>query len=132
MSNNCTREIFLKVMNFEACKRTIKWEFGYWVGALDRWYKEGLPKIRGFKNGLGYGDGLIGPGHPGGSPSWSGEIPEPETDVNTYFDFDERWALAPYNYWIFPKFEKIVLFEDDKYMECRDVDGITKRTLKIN
>jgi hypothetical protein len=132
MGNNCTREIFLKVMNFEPCKRTIKWEFGYWVGALDRWYKEGLPKIRGFKNGLGYGDGLIGPGHPAGSPSWSGEIPEPEIDVNTYFNFDERWALTPYNYWIFPKFEKIVLFEDDTYLECRDVDGITKRTLKDN
>ncbi|GAG63718.1 unnamed protein product, partial [marine sediment metagenome] len=33
------RERFLKIMNFEKVDRNIDWEFGYWGGALNRWYK---------------------------------------------------------------------------------------------
>ena len=130
MSEDCTREIFLKIMDFKPCKRTLKWEFGYWGGALNRWYKEGLPKNKGSQDDLDYGDGLDGPGHPIGSPSWLGKIPQLEYDVSSYFKFDEEWTLVPYNYWIFPKFEKKVLNEDEKYIEYIDVDGVRKREYK--
>ena len=56
MGDSSTREIFLKIMNFEPSDRTIKWEFGYWEATLERWHREGLPK-------LGSGDDIIGPGH---------------------------------------------------------------------
>ena len=38
------REIFLNIMNFKSVERTLKWELGYWVGTVERWYKEGLIK----------------------------------------------------------------------------------------
>ena len=39
-----TRGRFNRIMNFEPCDRTIIWEFGYWAGAIKRWYKEGMPE----------------------------------------------------------------------------------------
>jgi len=42
-----TRARFLAVMNFEPVDRTLLWEDGYWLGAVRRWYREGLPKRRG-------------------------------------------------------------------------------------
>lgn len=38
------RERFLAVMNFEPVDRVPLWEFGYWAGAVRRWYTEGLPR----------------------------------------------------------------------------------------
>ena len=51
-------------MSFEPCPRTLKWEFGYWIGSLDRWYQEGLNKVEGYQYDLKYGDAIQGPGHP--------------------------------------------------------------------
>ena len=125
MGDSSTREIFLKIMNFEPSDRTIKWEFGYWEATLERWHREGLPK-------LGSGDDIIGPGHPIGSPSWSGEIFKMESDVQDYFGLDEGWTAAPYDYWLFPKYKKHVFYEDDTYIEYRGPDGIRQRTYKDN
>ena len=128
--SDSTKELFLKIMNFEPCPRTLKWEFGYWIGAIERWYQEGLKKVEGYQDDLKYGDAIQGPGHPQGSYSWSGKIPKPESDVCNYFKFDNEWALVPYNYWIFPRFEKRILNEDDKYVEYFDTDGVRKKEYK--
>jgi hypothetical protein len=40
-----SRERFLEVMNFNTGVRATKGEFGFWGSAIERWYKEGLPKI---------------------------------------------------------------------------------------
>lgn len=125
MSDGNAREIFLKIMNFEPCNRTIKWEFGYWEATLKRWYREGLPK-----SGSEYN--IIGPGHPIGSPSWSGEIFKMESDVQDYFGFDDGWTAVPYDYWIFPKFKEKVFYEDDIYIEYSATNGIRQRTYKDN
>lgn len=131
MSNSdSTKELFLKIMNFEPCPRTLKWEFGYWIGTLNRWYQEGLNKVEGYQFDLKYGDAIQGPGHPQGSYSWSGQISKPESDVHNYFDFDKEWALVPYNYWIFPRFEKRIINEDKKYIEYFDTDGVKKKEYK--
>ena len=42
------RERFLRTMNFEPNTRTLKWELGYWGGTIDRWYSEGMEKVKGF------------------------------------------------------------------------------------
>jgi len=130
LNDNSAKEIFLKIMNFEPCSRTLKWEFGYWGGTLERWYGEGLAKIDNPVDKLKYGGALVGPGHPSGSPSWSGKIPKIEADVHNLFKYDEEWSLAPYDYWLFPKFENIVINEDDKYIEYYGTDGIRKREYK--
>ena len=36
------RERFLATARFEPCTRTPRWELGYWAGAIQRWYGEGL------------------------------------------------------------------------------------------
>jgi hypothetical protein len=128
--NESAKELFLKIMNFEPCERTLKWEFGYWIGAIERWYQEGFKKTSGYDGDLVYGDAIQGPGHPQGSYSWSGKLPKPESDLNHFFNFDSEWSLVPYNYWIFPRFEKIVLREDEKYIEYFDTDGVRKREYK--
>ena len=38
-----SRERFLENMNFNSKVRPNKWEFGFWWGTIERWYKEGLP-----------------------------------------------------------------------------------------
>ena len=50
--------------------------------------------------------------------------------MHSYFKFDSEWTLVPYNYWIFPKFEKKILYEDDKYIEYIDTNGIKQREYK--
>ena len=39
-----TRERFLATMRAEPGVAPPKWEFGYWGGTLNRWYREGLPE----------------------------------------------------------------------------------------
>lgn len=34
-------------MGFKPCHRTLLWEWGYWGGTINRWYKEGLPHYGG-------------------------------------------------------------------------------------
>jgi hypothetical protein len=129
-NHDTTRDLFLKVMNFKPCDRTLNWEFGYWGGTLNRWYKEGLEKIIGLSEKVGEGRGVTGPGQPNGTPSFGGTISLRDLDVSNYFGFDEHFTLVPYNYWIFPRYEKIIVSEDEKYIEFYDTDSIRKRTLK--
>lgn len=130
LKSDSTKELFLKIMGFEPSPRTLKWEFGYWIGTIERWYSEGLKRVVGYKKNMKYGDAIQGPGHPQGSPSWSGKISEHDSDVHNYFNFDKEWACIPYNYWIFPSFEKRILNEDEKYIEYFDTDGIRKKEYK--
>jgi hypothetical protein len=126
------RELFHKIMSFEPCSRTLKWEFGYWVGVLKRWHREGLEKTPDFNDNLVYGDELVGPGFPTGSPSMDGKVPEQESEVRNYYYLDEEWTLAPYDYWIFPKFEHQIFYENDVYIEYRGSNGIKQKAYKDN
>jgi uroporphyrinogen-III decarboxylase len=124
-----TREIFLKVMNFEPCERTICWELGYWGETLTRWYREGLPRSRNPKRVLDHDEGLMGEmtlcflG-------LDGKIMERDYDVNKYFGFDEGLDFVPCQYWIYPGFEKKIIFEDDTSIELIDMDGIRRKEFK--
>ena len=55
------KERFLEILNFNTGIRTLDWEFGYWGGALNRWYDEGLIKIEGLEREVTYGEGVCGP-----------------------------------------------------------------------
>lgn len=57
-----TREKFLKILNFEKIERNINWEFAFWGGTLNRWYREGLPKLSGFPRKIEEGETIGGPG----------------------------------------------------------------------
>jgi len=125
-----TRELFLKIIEFKKAPRTLNWEFGFWGGTLKRWYGEGLPEIKGIPDSISEGRGVNGAGQPSGTPSFGGTISLRDYDVSQYFKFDQDFTLVPYNYWIYPRFEKKVIREDERYSEILDGDGITKKILK--
>ena len=52
MDDLSARELFLNTINFKSSPKTLKWEFGYWGGAINRWYSEGLPKNIGMSKEL--------------------------------------------------------------------------------
>lgn len=125
-----TRDLFLNITEFKPAPRTLNWEFGYWGGTVKRWYKEGLPRIKGLSGEVSEGRGVNGSGQPSGTPSFSGAISLRDYDISNYFDFDQDFTLVPYNYWIYPRFEKKLIGEDERYNEIIDGDGIRKKILK--
>ncbi len=74
-------------------------------------------------------DDILGPGLPVSPPGYGFKMPR-DCDVSNFFGFDEGFDSVPYDYWIFPPFEKKVIFEDSKYIEFYDHDGIRKKILK--
>jgi hypothetical protein len=121
-----TREKFLKILNFEKVDRNIDWEFAYWGGTLNRWYKEGLPRLTGFPRELEEGETIGGPGL-----YWSEDNPWLYAyDVDKYFNFDEGLRRPPINTWIFPQYEVQVISDDERKKEIIDADGIRKIIMK--
>lgn len=124
-----TKEIFKNILEFKPETRTLNWEFGYWAGTLERWYKEGLENKKNDLKDVNYGEGVCGPGLHWPLLSLSDKIPL-DSDVSDYFKFDNTLITYPSKHWIFPKFEKKILKEDDKKIELRDIDGIRKIIFK--
>ena len=123
------KEIFNRIINFESCERTLNWEFGYWAGTIERWYKEGLPSINPVTNGANLADDVLGPALPVSPPAY-GESILIDSDISNFFNFDEGFAKVPYDYWIFPAFERKTIFEDERLIELYDYDGIRKRKMR--
>jgi len=124
-----TRDIFLRTLDFDTSVRTLNWEFGYWGGALNRWYNEGLELKEGLKREVTYGESICGPALHWPIPSLSSEILR-DKDVAVSFSFDEPLTSVPYNFWIYPKYESKIIREDDSLREIVDTDGIRKLVRK--
>lgn len=128
-----TRELFLKVINFEPCPRTLKWELGYLALAVKRWHKEGLPG-KNRDNSITKTSTIFGQSFP--LPSIFGDAIEERkpcdasSDVSSYFNLDEGFIGIPINYWIFPAYKEKITYEDDTYIELWATDGIRKREYK--
>jgi hypothetical protein len=125
MENTTTREKFLRIFNFDNSMGTLKWEFGYWIGALERWYKEGLPRVKGFAAGNKWGDALSGPAE----RSFINQSYIDE-DVSSYFRLDKDMDMLPVSPWLFPVFEPQVIEEDEETSIVIDEDGIKKKIFK--
>lgn len=126
-----TREIFQNITNFKNCKRTLKWEFGYWAGTIRRWYKEGLKEQFGVPADRTYGDVIAGPGLQW--PEYSvDEGLYLDKDIANYFDFDKGFTYLPVNQWFSPRFEKKILEETKDMLILIDSDGIKKKIFKDN
>jgi uroporphyrinogen decarboxylase len=121
------RERFLAVMKFEPVDRTLLWEDGYWVGAVRRWYREGLPERRGVPDSVGDGKASAG-----GSIPWdpiSDDIPM-AYDVNEYFGLDESLQRIPLNNYFYPPYTEEVLEDHGDWILWRDRKGVIKRDRK--
>ena len=130
MKDNLTaKEIFQKVVNFESCSRTLKWEMGYLSLTIPRWYKEGLPRK---DNSKPIPETMMIAAEAHGLPSHGiGTFRDRErNDVSIYFNLDEGLMGVPVSFWYNPPFEKIIFYEDDNYIEYQDRFGIRKREYK--
>jgi uroporphyrinogen decarboxylase len=116
-----TRERFLAIMSFEPVDRTLLWEFGYWGGALRRWYQEGLPKRAGMPEGLGYAEAV--------NAELGGLVPDRylDRDVHDFFGFDEALIRIPLNNYVCPAYEPEVLEDHGDWIVWRDERGVVKR-----
>jgi uroporphyrinogen-III decarboxylase len=127
------REVYLKILNFENTERCLNWEFGYWGGTVKRWYDEGLTKKFGLERVPTLGESVCGPAlhHPMVSiSSENGRSVLADKDVSYFFNFDEGIFIPPVNHWIYPKFDAVILEEDDLKKKIIDIDGITKTVKK--
>ena len=104
------REIFLRVLSFAHSERTINWEFGYWGGALRRWYGEGLKENASPPPGTVYGDVIAGPGLQWPETSYDDRL-FLDRDVADTFGFDKGFTYLRVNQWICPRFPEKVLSE---------------------
>jgi hypothetical protein len=115
------RERFLAVMSFEPGVRTLKWEMGYWVGAVRRWYQEGLPKVHGFDEKWLDGDSLSGP-----SNAWWTERAR-DLDVMPVAGLEEGIERIPVNNIFAPKFSEEVIEQQEDWFIRRDEYGILRK-----
>jgi uroporphyrinogen decarboxylase len=114
-------------MDFMPSDRTLLWEWGYWGATIDRWYEEGLPRKKGLRRAVAYGETLAGPG-----AAWrSGvlKIAEAE-DVTDTLGLDPGRETIPLQNFIHPPFEERILDEDEETITLIDDQGVTLRKRK--
>lgn len=128
MSEMSPRERFWAVMHFQPRVRTLNWEFAYWVGAVERWYGEGLRRSS-FAHP---------PGLPAGSMAYAEALPSPnaailrfrDLDIHQRLGFDEGTIRLPL-YWRFcPQAHEVVLEEDETSVLMVNGEGIKIRQRK--
>ena len=128
MSNLTSRERYHAIMHFQPGVRTLNWEFAYWVGAVERWYGEGLRRSS-FAHP---------PGLPAGSMAYAEALPSPnasimrfrDVDIHRLLGFDEGTIRLPL-YWRFcPQAHETVLEEDETSVVMINGEGIKVRHRK--
>jgi uroporphyrinogen decarboxylase len=123
------RDIYLSVLGMQDAERTLKWEFGFWGGALLDWYRDGLPCAVGFERDLIYGEFVNGPGLQYPMPSYDDSV-QYAHDIVSYFDLDRGPSPFPFNWFYYPRWETQVVSESEDKVEYIGVDGIRRLAFK--
>jgi hypothetical protein len=126
------RELFLRVLDFQETRRNLNWDFGYWGGALSRWQQEGLPgdlELLGPQRAYSYGEFINGPVLPYPMASFDPDVLY-ASGLSRLFDLDRSPAPFLVNWWYQPRFEPVVLAEDEQTVEYIDAQGIHCRNFK--
>ena len=118
------KERFHAIMDFEPPDRVLYWEQGFWGGAVERWYGDGMPRVHGVEGDLAYGDTARGPATPLG--------PGDRTcrDIGEAAGLDQPSLKVPVELHLCPAFEEEVLEEQGDQLVVRDALGIVKQTRK--
>lgn len=126
-----TRERFLATMDFEQVDRGISWEIGYWAGAVRRWYKEGLPKVKGCPDNIGDGNSVHAQASTA-DPDTLNPIDHPrrDADLANFFCMDEPWWRIPVNTYLCPRFAPEILEEYGNTMVHRNEFGVIVKDQK--
>jgi len=120
-----TRERFLAITAGQKVDRTLKWEMGYWGGAVRRWYNEGLPCKKGILDSIPDGGTVMGEDITIDPETMNPvDAAERDTDVSEYFGFDEPIWRVPLNNYVCPQFKEEVLQEHETTILMRDKYGV--------
>lgn len=115
---------FQALMHFEPCDRVLFWEQGFWGGAVDRWYAEGMVRHFGVEGDPAYGDTVRGPA----TPIAPGD--RICHDVRAGAGLDMPSLRVPVELFLSPPFEETVLEDHGEQVVMRDAMGIVKRMPK--
>jgi len=141
-----TREAFLATCEFQKVVPP-KWEFGYWGETVDNWYASGLPRkhypvleetVRTPTSGLMLPAWQTIPGGRlprgiavmGGGLYWPTQGFPLDRDIREHFHMDASQRLVDVNLLACPMFPAEVRYEDDRYWDFVDCDGVVKRFQK--
>ena len=121
-----SREAFLANMAFEPYSPILKWEYGYWAGAVRRWSQEGLTLNHSIPKELGDGDPV--------RAEAMGEKPGGfcDQDLHALFGLDEGFRRIPLNNFLCPTFPVRVLEDHGDWLLQENKWGITERASKDN
>jgi hypothetical protein len=121
------RERFLSVMDFEPIDRTLLWEWGYWGGAIHRWYDEGLSEEAGLREPVEFGGTVAGPG-----AAWGSGVLDVQhaVDVTSACQLDALRQTIPLQNFIFPEFEEKILADEGENLILQDGFGVTLKKRK--
>lgn len=123
------RERYLALMSFEPVDRTMKWEFGYWAGALRRWTQEGLD-IRGeVPDWLGDGEVVLGEAACADPSDVNPRRPR-DMAVHDQCHLDAGFRRLPVNILMYPEFPEEVLEDHGEWFLSRDKMGAIRREHK--
>ena len=135
------------IENFNTSVSAPKWEFGYWGGAIENWYNEGLPK----NNYPEIPKNISTPTASLYTPCWrslkAGKLPEGiailggglyypsqgfprDRDVRETLNMDIGQHLVDVNLLFDPVFETEVVEEDEDFFVYVDLDGVTRKFVK--
>ena len=119
-----TREHYVAIMTFQETERTLLWEFGYWARTLQRWYKEGLPLIKGLPEEVQGGTSVY-------AECAGVRIGQHAAhDAHDYFGMDPALVRVPLNTVAYPPFEQKIIEDHGDWYIWQDPDGCLRKDLK--
>ncbi len=126
-----TRERFLATMRFDLVDHPLFWENGYWVGAVRRWYREGLPRGQRIPDEIPDGEMVIGgPSNVDARGLYDPAYGLPDFDVAQALKLDEPSLVIPVNQYLCPPFVPAILEDHGDWVLRRNSDGIVERNRK--
>lgn len=113
-----SREKLMNVLTFNTNGQVPEWEFAYWFDTVERWYGEGLPRVKPTQR-ISNQQFLAGEA-----------IGKYENDVHNYFGFDEWVDMVSVTYGPYPEFEEIIYEQDEENIVYKRGDGKIVKTKK--
>ena len=117
------REKFNSIMNFERGVQNMKTEYGYWVGALEKWIESGFLKVRYLPDNYLEGD-LVRMS----LPLRTDNSEFVDRTLISYFNLDPYPSKFPCDF--SPMFDKKIIEKNDEYEVFVDEYGLTQKVLK--
>lgn len=118
-----SREKFAAIMDFDGSAKSMKVEYGYWVGTIKRFFREGLPRVEEISDTL-----LSSEGVEGGTKIDPGSGRLVDKNVRSYFKLDSYLSKIPMD--ISPGLKKRIIEDNEKYRIYTDNFGITQKIIK--